>query len=131
MRVAGPIVIDGNFDDWKALGQGKWAGPTNLNVAVQVMDDRAVPARPGEAPYNFDAVEMFVDGRDPAFQYSADPSNGVFQIAVSPTAGQPTALVLAKSALQGLRAATARTSGGASPFRGPISRRGASGPGGP
>lgn len=115
----------GDAADFATGDKAKWGGPADLSaklyaawapdvlyVGVQVTDNSVVPAPPGAPAYDWDAVEFFVDGRDPAFQYNPEPTPGVFQIAVSPSGKPPVTQVLSKTGLQRLQAASARTPDG-------------------
>jgi len=76
-----------------------------------VTDDTVVPAPPGAAPWDSDAVEVCIDGRGAAFQYQKEPTEGVYQIGISP-ADPPVVRVLSKSPVAGLQTASRRTPGG-------------------
>ncbi len=126
----GDKALLGTISEASQISQGApstWSGPQDagarisaawapgaLYVLVQVQDDKVIPAPAGAAPWDWDAIELFVDGRDAAFQYIKEPTAGVFQIGVSPGAdgSAPNVQVLARSQLQGLQAATARTPDG-------------------
>ncbi len=107
--------------------RARWGGPSDLGakihaawskdalyVAVAVSDDAIVPAPKDGSPWDYDAVELFVDGRSSEMQWQKEPTEGVYQIGISPAAagGQPTVKVLAKTALRGLVTASSRTAGG-------------------
>jgi len=101
--------------DLSAKIYGGWTSDA-LQLLVDVRDDQVVPAPEGGALYNSDAVELFVDGRGPVFQYQKEPTAGVFQIALAPDsptrAGGPRTQVLSKAPLTGMQSATRRTSDG-------------------
>ena len=101
-----------NADDLSAKLYGAWT-PDALYIAVEVRDDNVMSAPEGAALYDWDAVEVFVDARDAAFQYNKEPTPGVFQIIVAPGENnQARVQVLAKTQLQDLASAATRTPGG-------------------
>ena len=127
----GAPALLGTISDAKQVMSGAqygWVGPADLNaqiygawtpgalqLLIDVTDDGVNPAPTGAEIYNYDAVELFVDGRDPAFQYNPEPTPGVFQILVSPPIeadAKPQVAVLAKTELQGLQTASKRTANG-------------------
>ena len=129
-KALGNAALLGSISDASQISQGEksaWKGPADASAKVsaawtkdalwvlaEVEDDVLIPAGPNSAPWESDAVELFVDGRDAAFQYIKEHTPGVYQIGVSPGAqGAPaTVQVLAKSNLEGLQAATSRTAKG-------------------
>lgn len=119
-----PIRAIGAASDFAGGDKAAWKGPQDLSgqilaawtpqtltVAVDVTDDSVIPAAPDAAPWDGDAVELFVDGRDPAFQYQADPGAGCFQVGVSP-ADPPVVRVEGKTPLTGIQATATRTKTG-------------------
>ncbi len=111
-------------DQFATGDKSAWKGPLDLSakiyaawtpdallVGVDVTDDAVVPAPPGAAPWDSDAVEVCIDGRGAAFQYQKEPTEGVYQIGISP-ADPPVVRVLSKSPVAGLQTASRRTPGG-------------------
>jgi len=89
------VVVDtnqfanGDLAAWKGaadLGAKIYAAWTTqaLYVAVVVTDDRVSPAPPGADPWAFDSVELFVDGRSFDMQWQPQPTEGCYQLGVSP-----------------------------------------------
>ena len=111
-------------DQFATGDRSAWKGPQDLSariyaawtlgallVGVDVTDDAVVTASPETAPWDADAVEVCVDGRGAAFQYQKEPTEGVYQIGVSP-ADPPSVRVISKMPLAGLRTASRQTPGG-------------------
>ena len=107
--------------------QTAWKGPQDLSskvyaawttdalwVGVDVTDDKVVPAPAGTRPWDSDAVEVCVDGRAPAFQYQKEPTEGVYQIGVSPgiNGSSPTVSVISKTPLMDSQISAKPTAGG-------------------
>ena len=126
-RGAAPAALSGAIgaaSDYAGGDKSAWRGPRDLGgrvfacwdkdaltVRVDATDDSVVPAPPGTAPWDSDAVEVFLDGRDPAFQHQSDPGAGRYQIGVSP-ADPPVVQVNGKTPPAGLTASAARTPSG-------------------
>ena len=116
-----------------------WTGPSDLSgtiyaawttdallIAVDVTDNSVVPAPQSAEPWSADSVEVFVDGRPPAFQYQSDPTEGCYQVVVSPGTSdtETNTRVLAKTELQGVQTTATRTARGYFvTVRLPLSRR--------
>ena len=129
-KALGSAALLGSISDASQISQGEkpaWKGPSDASakisaawtkdalwVLAEVEDDVLIPAPANSAPWESDAIELFVDGRDATFQYIKEHTPGVYQIGVSPGAqGQGAKVqVLAKSNLEGLQAATSRTAKG-------------------
>jgi len=128
LGAAAKVAAIGSADQIATGDKSLWKGPQDLSgqvyaawttdaiiVGINVIDDAVVPATVGINPYDADSVEVFVDGRAPAFQYQASPTEGCYQINVSPAAekgGQPGVSVLGKTTAQGLQTSAVRTPGG-------------------
>jgi hypothetical protein len=111
-------VANGNAQTWSGpddLGASIYATWTTnaLCVAVVVRDDKILVASPGADPWNFDCVELFVDGRSFEMQWQTEPTEGCYQIAVSPAkdAVKSVAQVFRKT-MPGLETGTSLTENG-------------------
>ncbi len=103
-----------------------WSGPDDLSaniyaawtadalcVAVVVRDDKVLVASPGAEPWNFDCVELFVDGRSFEMQWQVAPTEGCYQIAVSPAKDKtPSASQVFRKTMPGLQTGTSLTEDG-------------------
>jgi len=132
---AGMVVDATQF----ANGQSNaWQGPLDLSakiyaawttqalyVAVDVTDDQVVTARPGASPWNSDAIELFVDGRSFDMQWQVDPTEGCYQIGVSPAKGAvPSNTQIFQKSMPDIQTATALTDKGyVVEFRIPLTER--------
>lgn len=84
-----------------------------LYVAMVVTDDRIVPCTPGGTPWGVDAIELFVDGRGFDMQWQKEPTEGCYQIGVSPGKGDvPANTLFHLKTLAGLQSATTLTDTG-------------------
>jgi hypothetical protein len=110
---AGDRAVWSGPQDLSATIYGAWTKEALL-VGVNVTDDTVIGAPAGSDPWNSDAVEVFVDGRGAAFQYQKEPSEGVYQIGVSPgeQGAAPVVKVLSRSPLQGLETSALHTPSG-------------------
>jgi hypothetical protein len=120
---AGVVVDTNQFANGKLEA---WKGPPDLSgkvyvawtrqmlyVAVVVTDDQVVPALPGGAPWGVDAIELFVDGRAFDMQWQKEPTEGCYQIGVSPAKGDvPANTMVYQKTLAGLQTGTSLTPSG-------------------
>jgi hypothetical protein len=110
--------VNGATDAWKGPRDlsgnihAVWT-PQMLYAAIVVTDDQIVPARPGGDPWGVDAIEFFVDGRAFDMQWQKEPSEGCYQIGVSPGKGDvPMNAMVYQKTVTGLQAATTLTDKG-------------------
>jgi hypothetical protein len=131
-KALGESALVGVIADAKQLTGGdpaKWGGAKDLGAriyaawgqdalyaAVVVTDDAVVPAPAGAAPWESDAIELFIDGRASEMQWQQGFTEGVYQIGVGPTAapgaGPASVRIQGSGELQGLVTATSRTADG-------------------
>ncbi len=99
--------------------------PQALYVAVDVTDNQVVTAQPGASPWGADAIELFVDGRSFDMQWQSDPTEGCYQIGVSPAKGAvPSNTLIFQKSMPDLQTATALTDTGyVVEFRIPLTAR--------
>jgi hypothetical protein len=96
-----PIGLVSGREDFANGTVGLWKGsddlsgkiyaawdPKALYVAVVVNDQKVVPARDGSDPWTVDCVEVFIDGRSFDMQFQQEPTEGCYQIGVSPSLGE-------------------------------------------
>ena len=104
-----------------------WTGPADtsarvwaswddkaLYVAVKVVDDKVIRSDDPSAPWAADAIELFVDGRSEVMQWQTQPTEGCYQIGISPgTVGNPEPVVAVfRKTVDALQAATSLTDDG-------------------
>ncbi len=99
-------------DDLSAKVYAAWTADA-LCVAVVVKDDTLLVASPGADPWNFDCVELFVDGRSFEMQWQVEPTEGCYQIAVSPAKDKtPSTSQVFRKTMPGLQTGTSLTENG-------------------
>ncbi|MBW3635396.1 MAG: right-handed parallel beta-helix repeat-containing protein [Armatimonadetes bacterium] len=112
-------LTGGSQSTWKGASDlsarihAAWT-PTALYAAVKVTDDRVVPAPVGQPAYEYDAVELFFDGRASDMQWQERHTEGVSQIVIGPASqgDKPHMAVLSRSPLQGVETAFSRLADG-------------------
>jgi hypothetical protein len=130
MVVDATQFANGNSNAWQGASDlsakiyAAWT-PQALYVAVDVTDDQVVTARPGASPWGSDAIELFVDGRSFDMQWQSDPTEGSYQIGVSPAKGAvPSNTQIFQKSMPDIETATALTDKGyVVEFRIPLTAR--------